>query len=53
MAVICRFMAMPPCEVKWLAERFEAHRTYLRGGVYRLLGSLSEADDAVQEGGCG
>src|SRR5689334_4723938 len=32
-----------------LAERFEAHRTHLRGVAYRMLGSLSEADDAVQE----
>lgn len=32
-----------------LAERFEAHRAHLRGVAYRLLGSLSEADDAVQE----
>ena len=28
---------------------FEAHRTHLRGVAYRMLGSLSEADDAVQE----
>jgi len=33
----------------WLAERFEADRTHLRGVAYRMLGSLSEADDAVQE----
>jgi RNA polymerase sigma factor (sigma-70 family) len=32
-----------------LAERFEAQRTRLRGVAYRMLGSLSEADDAVQE----
>ena len=32
-----------------LAERFEAHRRHLRGVAYRMLGSLSEADDAVQE----
>jgi RNA polymerase sigma factor (sigma-70 family) len=33
----------------WLAERFEAHRTHLRAVAYRMLGSLSEADDAVQD----
>ena len=32
-----------------LAERFEAHRPHLRGVAYRMLGSLSEADDALQE----
>ena len=36
-------------EHDWLAERFEAHRTHLRGVAYRMLGSVSEADDAVQE----
>jgi RNA polymerase sigma factor (sigma-70 family) len=36
-------------EHDWLAERFEKHRTRLRAVAYRMLGSLSEADDAVQE----
>ena len=36
-------------ERDWLAERFEEHRTHLRSVAYRMLGSLSEADDAVQE----
>src|SRR2546429_7219078 len=34
---------------EWLAERFEANRAHMRGVAYRMLGSLSEADDAVQE----
>src|SRR5262249_35433350 len=32
-----------------LAEQFEQHRTHLRAVAYRMLGSASEADDAVQE----
>lgn len=32
-----------------LAEQFEARRGHLRGVAYRMLGSLAEADDAVQE----
>jgi RNA polymerase sigma factor (sigma-70 family) len=32
----------------WLAERFEAHRPHLKAVAYRLLGSASDADDAVQ-----
>jgi RNA polymerase sigma factor (sigma-70 family) len=34
---------------QWLAEQFEANRTHLQAVAYRMLGSLSEADDAVQE----
>ena len=33
-----------------LAEQFEEHRAHLRGVAYRMLGSVSEAEDAVQEG---
>ena len=33
----------------WLAEQFEEHRTHLLAAAYRMLGSQSEADDAVQE----
>jgi RNA polymerase sigma factor (sigma-70 family) len=36
-------------ERDWLAEDFEEHRARLRAVAYRMLGSLSEADDAVQE----
>src|SRR5437764_6829130 len=36
-------------ESEWLAERFEEHRAHLRAVAYRMLGSLSEADDAVQD----
>src|SRR5436305_11002312 len=34
---------------EWLAEQFEAKRTHLQAVAYRMLGSSSEADDAVQE----
>ena len=36
-------------EREFLAEQFEEHRTRLRSVAYRMLGSLTEADDAVQE----
>ena len=38
-------------EHDWLAERFEAHRTHLRAVADRMLGSLREADDAVEDAG--
>ena len=34
-------------EQEWLAGRFEAQRSHLRAVAYRMLGSLTEADDAV------
>jgi len=36
-------------EPDWLAQQFEANRGHLKGVAYRMLGSLAEADDAVQE----
>src|SRR5881227_3517196 len=39
----------PPDERHWLTSRFEEQRPRLRAVAYRMLGSLSEADDAVQD----
>src|SRR5689334_1889187 len=36
-------------EGEWLTERFERHRSHLRAVAYRMLGSVNEADDALQE----
>jgi RNA polymerase sigma factor (sigma-70 family) len=36
-------------QTEWLAEQFEEHRGHLRAVAYRMLGSLAEADDAVQD----
>src|SRR5215831_11183154 len=38
---------MPTAE--WLAQQFEEHRPHVRAVAYRMVGSVSEADDAVQE----
>lgn len=34
---------------EWLAGRFERHRPHLRAVAYRMLGSVTEADDVVQD----
>src|SRR6476660_6649611 len=36
-------------DIEWLASRFEQHRPRLRAVAYQMLGSLAEADDAVQD----
>jgi RNA polymerase sigma-70 factor (ECF subfamily) len=36
-------------EQEWLATRYEQHRPRLRAVAYRMLGSLTEADDALQD----
>ena len=41
--------SQPPGSRAWLAQEFERHRPYLRSVAYRMLGSVAEADDALQE----
>ena len=36
-------------ENQWLADRFDEQRAHLRAVAYRMIGSLAEADDAVQD----
>jgi RNA polymerase sigma-70 factor (ECF subfamily) len=40
-------------ENNWLTDRFEESRPHLRTVAYRMLGSLSEVDDAVRDAGSG
>src|SRR5262245_23030951 len=42
-------MAMRRCDVDEIAAQFEEHRDHLTRVAYRMLGSRSEAEDAVQE----
>jgi RNA polymerase sigma-70 factor (ECF subfamily) len=42
-------MVFPMDDNEWLAEHFEQHRPRLRAVAYRMLRSLAEADDAVQD----
>jgi len=40
---------VPIDESAWLVQQFEAHRAHLRRVAYRMLGSVSDVDDALQE----
>ena len=40
-------------EREWLTERFQQHRSHLRAVAYRMLGSVTEADDASRKHGFG
>lgn len=42
-------MTLPMAEREWLTERFQEHRQHLSAVAYRMLGSVAEAEDAVQE----
>lgn|SRR5512133_2923322 len=48
-ALACLHSAVAEAERDWLVERFERERPRLRAVAYRLLGSVADADDAVQE----
>src|SRR5262245_51684090 len=39
----------PVDDQQWLIDQFEFHRPHLRAVAYRMLGSVTEADDALQE----
>ena len=45
----CEVGTMDMDDAEWLARRFEAERPHLRAVAYRMLGSLTEADDAIQD----
>ena len=45
----CRTEGCDLNDSDWLAEQFEQHRPHLRAVAYRMLGSMTEAEDAVQE----
>jgi RNA polymerase sigma-70 factor, ECF subfamily len=45
----CRGEDVTVNAIEWQAEQFERHRPHLRAVAYRMLGSLSDADDVVQE----
>src|SRR5512141_1512566 len=42
-------MSRPKPDAEWLANQFEVNRAHLRAAAYRMLGSVAEADDTVQD----